>query len=70
VRKLRVSFRYDKGPANFTYRTFNGTGHFLCAVAAALSLVRQAMQLHRDFDSDSEPLAMILAVNWRSRRVS
>jgi hypothetical protein len=65
VRKLRVRFRYDKGPDNFTFRTFNRTGHFLCAVAAALSLVRRAMRIHRDFTSDSEPLAMFLAVNRR-----
>jgi hypothetical protein len=61
VRKLRIRFRYDKGPDNFTFRAFNRTGHFVCAVEAALSLVRRAMRLRRDFASDSKPLAMFLA---------
>jgi hypothetical protein len=65
MRKLRVRFRYDKGPDNFAFRTFNRNGHFLCAVEAALSLIRRATRLHRDFASDSEPLAMFLAVNRR-----
>jgi hypothetical protein len=48
------------------YRTYNRTGHFLCAVAATISITRRAMALHRDFARGREPLVMFLNKNHQS----
>jgi hypothetical protein len=60
ARRLQVRFRYDKGPDNFTYRRYTRTGHYLCPVAAAISLLQRASRIHRDFSAGVEPVAMFL----------
>lgn len=65
ARRVRIRFRYDKSPNNFVFRIFKRTDHFLCPVDAALSLVRRAKRLHRDFMSANEPLAMFRGSNNR-----
>jgi hypothetical protein len=61
AQQLRVRFRYDKGPDNFTFRKYVRSGHsFLCPVLAAISLLVRARRLHSDFARGAEPLAIFL----------
>jgi hypothetical protein len=61
AQRLRVRFRYDKGPDNFTFRKYVRSGHsFLCPVLAAISLLLRARRIHHNFTRGAEPLAMFL----------
>ncbi|GKZ00904.1 hypothetical protein MPSEU_001042100 [Mayamaea pseudoterrestris] len=46
--ELRLRFRYDKSQNNFTIRRFRRSGHaFICPIAASLSILKRAKQLHK-----------------------
>jgi hypothetical protein len=60
---VRIRFRYDKSPVNFTFRTFARVQSFFCVVTACLSIIDRYSNDPRR--RANEPLGYFLGENGR-----